>query len=86
MTLTITTKNLAQLSNDEIATIVGLRNRGFAVTIFFPEELSAVNGATCDPRHIEDWMVETGWDAIYQTLGTPTLQLATADPLSTPLA
>lgn len=41
-----------------------LRNAGFAVCAFDPEELEGV-----DPERVEERMVATGWDAIEMLKG-----------------
>lgn len=50
------------MTPEERAVINGLRDRGYAICIFNPEEL---RGA--DPSRIEAWMCDRGWDAIYWT-------------------
>lgn len=47
------------MSTEELAVINGLRDRGYAICIFNPDEL---RGA--DPRGIEISMCMKGWDAI----------------------
>lgn len=47
------------LSNEEFDLIVKLRDKGFAVVIFTPEELC---GAESD--FIEERLIELGWDII----------------------
>jgi len=43
----------------EFAVLDGLRNRGYAVVVFTPQELRGAKA-----RHVEDRLVERGWDAI----------------------
>lgn len=50
------------LTEAELDIIRGIRDRGFAIAIFTPEELGNVPA-----DHIEDGMIECGWEAI-QTL------------------
>lgn len=45
-------KNIAKLARE-------LSDMGCAVVVFTPEELRGVN-----PKHVEDRLVEMGWDAI----------------------
>lgn len=47
------------MSTEELAVINGLRDRGYAICIFNPDEL---RGA--DPWDIENSMCMKGWDAI----------------------
>lgn len=47
------------LTDDDLQTITGLRNRGFAVVVFTPSELGDTN-----PKRVEDVMVERGFYAI----------------------
>ena len=47
------------LTRTERNAIARLRNKGFAVAVFNPDEL----GET-DPSHVEDIMIERGWAAI----------------------
>lgn len=47
------------LTQDEIATLRGLRARGFAVALFNPTELRGAN-----PTEVEGLMIERGGDAI----------------------
>lgn len=48
-----------ELSIEEARVIRNLRQRGFAVAVFTPEELS-----DADPTLVEDLMVERGWAVI----------------------
>jgi hypothetical protein len=47
------------LNEEELEMIRNLRDRGFAIAVFTPEELGEV-----DPMRFEDAMVDAGWDAI----------------------
>lgn len=47
------------MTPEEHAVIDGLRDRGYAITIFNPDEL---RGA--DPRDVENVLCIKGWDAI----------------------
>jgi len=47
------------MNEEQTKAIRELRDAGFAVTVFTPEELAEV-----DPTRVEDRMVECGWDAI----------------------
>jgi hypothetical protein len=47
------------MTPEEQAVIAELRNRGFAVIIWTPEELAGANR-----RHVEDRSVELGWQVI----------------------
>lgn len=53
----MSTEKLTELNLDNLR---ALRHRGFAVVIFYPEEL---NGA--DPRRVEDRLCELGNDVIH---------------------
>jgi hypothetical protein len=48
------------MSEDLLVSVDKLRDLGYAVVVFNPDELEGV-----DPSRIEDRMTETGWDAIY---------------------
>jgi hypothetical protein len=47
------------VTNEELKVVESLRMRGYAITIFSPEEL----GEAC-PGKIEDRMCETAWEII----------------------
>jgi len=47
------------LTNEELKIIRSLREKGFAVVIFTPEELQNV-----PPDKMEDGLVDCGWSAI----------------------
>ena len=47
------------MTPEEIATIESLRDQGYAVVLFNPEEL-----AGAPARKVEDRMCEVGWEAI----------------------
>lgn len=47
------------LSQDEINTLRQLRSDGFAVVLFNAQELSGA-----DAGHVEDRLIELGWDVI----------------------
>ena len=48
-----------ELTDNELNVISGLRDRGFTVTIFSPDELGNAN-----TDKVEDRLVELGWDII----------------------
>lgn len=56
----MTTDNPNRLSEAEAATVAELRSRGFAVTIFNPDELG-----DADSDNVEELMCARGWDAIH---------------------
>lgn len=47
------------MTPEEIAAIQALRNRGFAVIVWTPEELAGAS-----PNHVEDRSIELGWQVI----------------------
>ncbi len=47
------------LTEQELEMLRSLRERGYAVVLFSPEEL----GDT-EPDQVEDYLIERGWDAI----------------------
>ena len=47
------------MTPEELATIQSLREQGYAVVVFNPEEL-----AGAPARKVEDRMCEVGWEAI----------------------
>lgn len=51
-------------TNEMLDALDLLRDAGFAVCAFDPEELEGV-----DPKHIEQRMCATGWDAIEMLKG-----------------
>lgn len=55
----VPSENPEKLSTDELAVLLELRNRGFAVCVFNPSE---IRGADIDT--LEDRMTATGWDVI----------------------
>ena len=48
------------MSEDLLVSVDKLRELGYAVVVFNPEELEGV-----DPSRIEDRMTELGWEVIY---------------------
>lgn len=47
------------MTPEEITVLQNLRSRGYAVVVFIPDELREAN-----PRHVEDRLIEYGWDTI----------------------
>ena len=47
------------MTQKETKAVAALRNRGYAVIIWTPEEIGTVN-----PRRLEDRSVELGWEVI----------------------
>lgn len=47
------------MSPEEMEVIAALRNRGFAVVVWTPEELAGVSR-----KHVEDRSIELGWQVI----------------------
>ncbi len=47
------------MTNEQTQTVAELRDAGYAVTTFSPEELGSA-----DPSKVEDRMVEMAWDVI----------------------
>jgi hypothetical protein len=47
------------ISNSEYEALKSIRQKGYAVVVFNPEELQ---GTSC--RHVEDAVVLAGWEAI----------------------
>ena len=47
------------MNQDELDVIVNLKNKGYAVVLFEPEELEGAS-----PDRVEDRLIELGWDII----------------------
>jgi len=48
-----------QLTQEELRTLIALRNKGYAIILWTPDELKGV-----DPYIIEDASISFGWDTI----------------------
>ena len=47
------------MTPEEVTALKTLSHRGYAVVVFTPEELRGAN-----PHHVEDRLIEYGWDTI----------------------
>ena len=52
-------ENDERLTQEERDALMTLRDRGFAVAVFTPDELNGV-----EAKRVEERMIETGWDVI----------------------
>lgn len=47
------------LNKEERKVMDGLRDKGFAITVFTPQELNNAN-----PEDVQDYMINKGWECI----------------------
>lgn len=56
---------ITKMTPEQAKAIEDLRSEGFAVVVFYPQELGGA-----DPDQVQDLMIERGWNAI-DTLKDP---------------